>query len=97
MIRVPLSALLIALSVLVCQLALAEIVGDQQAGARKSQPCMSCHALDHFAQFSAEELGTAVEEIVAGESAHIPLPVNLTEQDIADIVAYLTAVSRPGD
>ena len=68
-----------------------------EAGARKSQPCLSCHALDHFARFSESELEAAVQRIVAGQSAHIPLPPTLTDQDLAEIVAYLSAASRSAD
>ena len=77
--------------------ALGEDDVDLEAGARKSQPCLSCHAMEHFARFSEPELEAAVQRIVAGQSAHIPLPLTLTDQDLAEIVAYLSAASRSAD
>jgi hypothetical protein len=53
--------------------------------------------MEHFAAFSRDELAVAVKRIAAGEAAHIPLPAELTEQDLAEIVAYLSAASRSAD
>ena len=75
----------------------ADAGADGNAGARKSQPCLSCHGMEHFAQFSRDELAAAVKRMAAGEAAHIPLPANLTEQDLAEIVAYLSAASSSAD
>ena len=72
---------------------LAQDAVDESAGERKAQPCLSCHGLDHFAQYSRQELQAAVQSIVAGESAHMPLPPFLTEQDLAEIVVYLSKAS----
>lgn len=79
------------------QYGLADAGADGEAGARKSQPCLSCHGMEHFAAFSRDELAVAVKRIAAGEAAHIPLPAELTEQDLAEIVAYLSAASRSAD
>ena len=83
--------------VLVVQSGFSEEAVEQPPGARKAQPCLSCHGMDHFAQFSREELDASVQSIAAGESAHIPLPLSLSEQDLAEIVAYLSAASRSAD
>ena len=66
---------------------------DVQAGQRKAQPCLSCHTLDSFARFEAAQLLAAIGAVAAGEAAHIPLPLSLTEADIADIAAYISAAN----
>jgi cytochrome c553 len=58
---------------------------------------LSCHALENFAQLNAVELEAAIKAIAAGETAHLPLPASLTDQDLADIAAFLAGASAPAE
>jgi cytochrome c553 len=60
-----------------------------------AQPCLSCHQLASFARFNPEELLVAIQAINAGERGHIPLPLKLTDQDIANITAYISEANAP--
>ena len=64
-----------------------------QAGEQKAQTCLSCHAVENFAGFSAVELQQAMQSMRAGEMAHIPLPATLSDDDLAGIADFLTAAN----
>lgn len=70
---------------------------DPIAGKRMTQPCLSCHTLDSFARFDSAELLAAITAINAGERGHIPLPITLSEQDVANIAAFISEANSAAD
>ena len=70
---------------------------ETSTGELKARPCLSCHALENFAQLNAVELEAAIKAIAAGGTAHLPLPASLTDQDLADIAAFLAGASAPAE
>jgi cytochrome c553 len=80
--------------------------GDAEAGRLKSNTCMGCHGIPGYANAyptyrvpklggqSAEYLAIALKAYKSGERAHLTMraqTANLTDQDIADIAAFLAA------
>ena len=59
------------------------------SAAQMAQPCLSCHSIDNFAGMDAAALEASMQAMKKGEIAHLPLPDSLSDQDLADIAAYL--------
>lgn len=76
---------------------LASSAVETNTGELKARPCLSCHFLENFAELNAVELEAAMKRIAAGELAHLPLPASLTDQDMANIAAFLTAANAPAE
>jgi len=65
------------------------------AGERLAQPCLSCHEAQLFAGRDADELVAEMQGIAAGDVSHPPLPATLSDEDLAEIAAFLGA--QPAD
>lgn len=72
------------------QAAAASVPGEQ-----KAQTCLSCHSVENFKGFDVAKLEAAMQSMRTGEMAHLPLPASLTDQDLADIAAYLAEAANP--
>lgn len=92
------AALIGVISVLFAATAVCEESGpDLENGERKSRACLSCHAVDNFSEFEADALTVELTAIVAGETSHMALPPVLSQQDLADIAAYLVSANSSTD
>ena len=93
-----------ALALLAAPAALAS--GDAEAGRLKANTCMGCHGIPGYANAyptyrvpklggqSAEYLSAALKAYKTGERPHKTMQAqatSLSDQDIADIAAYLVA------
>lgn len=74
--------------------AFAADAADSDAGASKAKPCLSCHDVANFAGMDAQALERAMQAIMSGELAHMPLPPTLTDADLAAIAAYLAKAAN---
>lgn len=74
--------------------AFAADAADADVGATKAKPCLSCHDVENFAGNDAKTLEDALQEIMSGELAHLPLPPTLTDADLAAIAAYLAEAAN---
>jgi len=73
-----------------CLVALgADAAPDLGNGESKAGGCLSCHAVDDFVEFEADALATQLTAIIDGETSHMPISQALSEQDVADVAAYL--------
>jgi cytochrome c553 len=63
--------------------------GVAMSAEQKAKPCLSCHSIDNFAGLDAAALEASMQAMRNGEIAHLPLPDSLSDQDLADIAAYL--------
>ena len=82
----------IMMSVLASYLAFGGIAvaADAVAGAGKATTCDACHAgAASLKGKGADYLSARIEAIASGELAHPPVPDGLSDEDIADIAAYL--------
>ncbi|MDR3435574.1 cytochrome c [Telmatospirillum sp.] len=64
---------------------------DAAAGNKAfEQACSSCHEVGDWKGKSATDLTTMIQDVVSGKTAH-KKAIKLTDAQIADIVAFLTA------
>ncbi|MDJ0926029.1 MAG: hypothetical protein QNJ73_00145 [Gammaproteobacteria bacterium] len=66
-------------------------------GELKAKGCLNCHAEDAFAASEADALAADISAILAGEKPHMPISQKLSEQDVADIAAYLVSAGSAPD
>jgi mono/diheme cytochrome c family protein len=66
--------------------------GDVDAGkAKVAQQCAECHRPADWDGETTAQLQSLLRDIAAGRLTHRKRPLQLTEQDIADIAAYWTS------
>jgi mono/diheme cytochrome c family protein len=66
--------------------------GDVDAGkAKVAQHCAECHRPTDWDGETTAQLQSLLRDIAAGKVTHRKRPLQLTEQDIADIAAYWTS------
>jgi len=85
-------------------------VGDPGAGSEKAYTCLGCHGVEHYVNVypsyhvpriagqHAEYLTAALQAYRAGTRSHQTMQANaglLTDQDIADIAAWLSGLGNP--
>jgi cytochrome c553 len=64
--------------------------GDADAGAAKAEDCTACHnAMVDLRGRGADAIASQTKAIRAGNKAHPPGIAELSDEDIADIAAYL--------
>jgi len=67
-----------------------EATGDASAGATKAETCAGCHSTPvSLKGRGSEAIADQINAIRAGEQSHPPGLAALSEEDIADIAAYL--------
>jgi len=86
------------------------LVGDPGAGSEKAYTCLGCHGVEHYVNVypsyhvpriagqHAEYLTAALQAYRAGTRSHQTMQANaglLTDQDIADIAAWLSGLGNP--
>jgi len=87
-----------------------ELVADAAAGQEKAYTCLGCHGVEHYVNVypsyhvpriagqHAEYLGAALKAYRDGTRSHQTMQANaglLTDQDIADISAWLSSLGNP--
>ena len=71
-------------------LAAEQASGDASAGTAKAENCIACHnALISLKDRGADTIGNQIKAIRAGSRGHPPGLADLSDEDIADIAAYL--------
>lgn len=66
---------------------------DPEAGRQAAAPCAQCHAPRDWEGETQAALASLIRDVVARRVSH-PLPVSLTEDEIASIAAYWAASGR---
>lgn len=89
----------------------AQAAGDAAAGQKKAYTCLGCHAIPNYNNVyptyrvprlggqHPEYIAAALKEYQSGERAHQTMHAQastLSDQDIADIAAYLATAPGPG-
>ena len=69
----------------------ADAAADLDNGEQKGRSCLGCHAITNFATYDAGGLSAYIRAILAGETGHMRIPATLSDQDIADVAAWLVA------
>jgi cytochrome c553 len=70
--------------------AAAEVIGDADAGAAKADGCKSCHnSVVNLNGRGADTIAAQTKAIRSGAKQHPPGIADLSEDEIADIAAYL--------
>lgn len=74
-------------------LPLGSSAADAGAGKEKAAPCTPCHNADNLPLTGKEAgaLETAMKAIRDGDIAHPPALTNMSDEDLADIAAYLSS------
>ena len=67
--------------------------GDAKAGEQKAGLCLSCHTGADFAGLDESGINGAIKGVAAGNAEGHPDISNLSDQDIADISAFLAAAA----
>jgi cytochrome c553 len=86
------TAVILAASFLALYLpvAAAEVVGDADAGAAKAVGCKGCHnSVVNLNGRGADTIAAQTKAIRSGAKQHPPGVTDLSDDDIADIAAYL--------
>jgi cytochrome c553 len=68
------------------------VKGDAAAGAQKISACTDCHTPADFAGLSEADINGAIKKVAAADSGH-PSVGDVSEQDIADLAAYLASAN----
>jgi len=91
-------------------LAQGELTADIAAGQEKAYTCLGCHGVEHYVNVypsyhvpriagqHAEYLAAALQAYRAGTRSHQTMQANaglLSDQDIADISAWLASLGNP--
>ncbi|MGI9330041.1 MAG: c-type cytochrome [Gammaproteobacteria bacterium] len=63
--------------------------GDAAAGEKKVAACTACHTPADFAGLSEADLNGAIKKVASGGVAGHPDVGNVSDQDIADLAAFL--------
>lgn len=86
------------------------VAGDPAAGQEKAYTCLGCHGVEHYVNVypsyhvpriagqHAEYLSAALKAYRDGTRQHQTMQANanlLTDQDIADIAAWLSSLGNP--
>ena len=72
-----------------------DAAADLDNGEKKGRSCLGCHAVDNFATYNADGLAAYIRAILAGETGHMRIPATLSDQDIADVAAWLVGANAP--
>lgn len=69
-----------------------EAAGDADAGAEKAKTCAACHnTMVSLRERGADVITEQIKAIQAGDKDYPPGLAELSEEDLADIAAYLDA------
>jgi len=66
----------------------ATLAADADAGKMKAQPCLACHFADDFVGEAEQDILSLIRATQGPDSRHPPRPVELDENDMADIAAF---------
>ena len=69
------------------------VTGDAKAGEQKIGACTDCHAASDFAGQTAAEIGAAIKNVAAGNVTGHPDVGEVSDQDIADLAAFLASAN----
>jgi len=67
--------------------------GDAAAGAKKISACTDCHAAADFAGQSAADIAGAIKNVASGGVDGHPDVGQVSDQDIADLAAFLASAN----
>ncbi|UCG73593.1 MAG: hypothetical protein JSV45_04270 [Chromatiales bacterium] len=68
--------------------------GDAKAGEQKISACTDCHSAADFAGQSEAQINSAIKNVAAGGVAGHPDVGQVSDQDIADLAAFLASANQ---